>query len=75
MSVIPAIRIFTVDKLRVEILPTYDELGRVSAAAVANCLQQALAKRGQARLVVGTGPSQGSYVASLLRDFFRALRP
>ena len=62
------IRTFRVDKLRVEVLSDNGELGTASAAAVAGCLQRALIKKRIARLVIGTGNSQLSYTASLLRD-------
>jgi glucosamine-6-phosphate deaminase len=49
---------FVRDRLRVAISPTAAEMGALAAAHVAAKLKQAVAERGEANLILGTGASQ-----------------
>jgi glucosamine-6-phosphate deaminase len=57
---------FRVDRLAVEIHPDKRELGRAAAARAVRLIADALARRGRARIVVGTGPSQNEVIGALV---------
>jgi glucosamine-6-phosphate deaminase len=54
--------------MTVEIHPSKAALGRAAAADAAAFLREAIGRRGQARIIVGTGPSQDETIAALARE-------
>jgi glucosamine-6-phosphate deaminase len=62
-----AIKSFYKDKLKVEIFERKDEMGQEAASFVAQNLNQALAHRGYANLILGTGASQYPLLEALLK--------
>jgi glucosamine-6-phosphate deaminase len=56
---------FFVDRLRVEIHANRAELGRAAARAAATCLNEAIARCGEARAIFGCAPSQDEFIAAL----------
>ena len=63
----PADRAFIVEKLPVEVYATNLALGQAAAQRAAEVLQQAIAGRGQANLVLATGNSQLTFLQALGR--------
>ncbi len=61
------LRKFTVDKAQVFVYPTKQETSAAAALAAASILRDALATRGSARIIVGTGNSQDDMVAALVQ--------
>lgn len=57
---------FTVDKLGVEIHPSKEELGTAAGGHAAILFQDAIAARGRARIIVGTGPSQNEVIQTVV---------
>jgi glucosamine-6-phosphate deaminase len=55
---------FTLDRLRVEVHGSKEELGAAAARLAADRVREAIAARGRARIMVGTGPSQNQVVAA-----------
>lgn len=55
----------TVDLLNVEIYPDRAAMGDAAAQRAASILRQALARRGRARIIVASAPSQQELIASL----------
>jgi glucosamine-6-phosphate deaminase len=53
---------------RVRIFECKADLGRAAAASAADVLRSALATRGSARIIVGTGPSQNETIAALAAE-------
>lgn len=62
-----AIKSFYKDKLKVEIFERKEDMGQEAASFVANNLNQALADRGYANLILGTGASQYPLLEALLK--------
>lgn len=62
------LRRFTVDEADVQIYGTTTAMGRAGAARVADILADAIATRGAARMIVGTGSSQQEFVRALVDD-------
>lgn len=60
------LRQFRVDRLVVEVHASNAVLGRAAAARSAQCIQQAIRERDQARIIVATGNSQKEVIASLV---------
>jgi glucosamine-6-phosphate deaminase len=60
------VRKHAVDRLQVEVHPSKDELGAAAARRAADRVRQAIADRGRARLIIGTGPSQNEVIASFM---------
>ena len=54
--------------LSVKIFETPDELGRSAAADAARVLRQAIAAKGEARVIVATGASQFAFLAALAKE-------
>jgi len=61
----PPLRSFQVDKARVYVYPSKLETSEAAAAEAASILRDALAKRGSARIIVGTGNSQIDMIRAL----------
>lgn len=61
------LREFTVDKVHVYVYPTKQETSAAAALAAASILRNALATRGSARMIVGTGNSQDDMVTALVQ--------
>jgi glucosamine-6-phosphate deaminase len=57
---------FTVDTVRVTVHRTGQQLGDAVAAQVAGLVREAVASRGVARVIIGTGPSQATFIAALV---------
>lgn len=62
------VRTLTVKGVPVRVYASVAEMGRAAAAEAAGVLREAVARRGGARLVVGTGTSQLELVGALVRD-------
>ena len=54
--------------LNVKIFETPDELGQAAAADAARALRQAIAAKGEARVIVATGASQFAFLAALAKE-------
>jgi glucosamine-6-phosphate deaminase len=61
----PPAREFTVNGVRVRVYEDKADMGLAAATQAAGLLREAIARRGQARIIVGTGPSQDEVIASL----------
>jgi glucosamine-6-phosphate deaminase len=57
---------FFVNQLRVEIHANRAELGRAAARAAATCLNDAISRGGEARVIFGCAPSQDEFIAALV---------
>ena len=60
-----AIRTFQAGNAQVHVHPDADALGQAAATDAAAIIRDAIAQRGEARLVIGTGPSQDTVIAAL----------
>jgi glucosamine-6-phosphate deaminase len=58
-------RTFTVDRLRVQVFPDRLQAGTFAAAAAAQSLRAAISRRGAARIIVASAPSQNELLAGL----------
>lgn len=61
----PPAREFTVNGIRVRVYEDKADMGLAAATQAAGLLREAIARRGRARIIVGTGPSQDEVIASL----------
>jgi glucosamine-6-phosphate deaminase len=58
-------RTYTVDRLRVRVLPDRMQAGTFAAAAAAQSLRAAITRQGSARIIVASAPSQNELIAGL----------
>jgi glucosamine-6-phosphate deaminase len=58
---------FTVGRASVRIYATGDAMAEATATCAAEVLSEAVRARGQARVIIGTGPSQAAFIAALTR--------
>jgi glucosamine-6-phosphate deaminase len=58
---------FTVGRATVRIYATGDAMAEATATCAAEVLGEAVHARGQARVIIGTGPSQAAFIAALTR--------
>jgi glucosamine-6-phosphate deaminase len=58
----------TKDKLTVKIMPTRQEMGRVAACDIAECIKSYLSRADEINMIFAAAPSQNEVLASLLSD-------
>ncbi|MBN1402132.1 MAG: glucosamine-6-phosphate deaminase [Anaerolineae bacterium] len=63
-----AVRVARYDRLRVEIFPTRDALGRAAAHDVAERMRLVLTERAKLRMVFAAAPSQNEFLAALREE-------
>ena len=54
--------------MNIQIMPDKEKMGKSAAAAGAKLIREALAKRGQANIIVATGASQFEMLAALVAE-------
>jgi glucosamine-6-phosphate deaminase len=59
------VRRFKVDELGISVYGTNDELGKAAATEAADIIREAIARRGDANIVLATGNSQKTFLAAL----------
>src|SRR5689334_21653098 len=57
---------FKADSLKVVVSPTRAEMGRLAGEHAARAIQQAIEKRGAARIILASAPSQNETLATLV---------
>lgn len=57
---------YQVDQLHIEVHATREEMGRAAAAAAAKAIGNAIEKRGEARVILASAPSQNELLESLV---------
>ncbi len=60
------VRSFQAESLLVEVYASKEDLGRAAAGAASAAIISAIARRGAARILVGTGPSQNEVIGALI---------
>ena len=58
----------TVDKLKVKVYSSRDEMGKGAAADVTNKIKELLAEKDEINMLFAAAPSQNEFIASLLAD-------
>lgn len=62
------IKEMTVDKLKVKVYSSRDEMGKGAAADVTNKIKELLAEKDEINMLFAAAPSQNEFIASLLAD-------
>ena len=57
---------YQVDQLHIEVHATREEMGRAAASAAAKAIENAIVKRGEARVILASAPSQNELLDSLV---------